>query len=291
MTQSLAKILSSKLLLALLLMFASMSWGSVTACSTAANGSTFSSFGPSNSGDGCAEIDKSFTSLTAVSGPILATDLQLWATGTAPSGNTINPVVANFDTTGSANTWSVNGKLTQTSSFSYVVDANTGGSFTGGTYPSPTTGFVWAMNSLTFVPTGAFSSGTGTETIAMLFCLGQATTAGCAAANQGTITATFTDVGGSTPTFSCTVGTAGTCVSPTGNVVNGFSFTEVSVLDTISLSQTQNGNGHIFTLSNIETDFGEFAEAPEPSTFAMIGTALAGVAFLRFRKKKLAPLS
>jgi hypothetical protein len=172
------------LLGALAVLVAGTSMAAVTACATTANGNTFASYGASSTTDGCAEIDKSFTSLTAVSGVITASDLQLWATGSAPVGNAINPVDVNFDTTGSANTWSAVAISTQNSSFSYVVDANTGGSFTGGTYPSPNAGFNWAMNSITLSPTGTYSAlGAGTETVAMTFCLGQNTNAGCAAAD------------------------------------------------------------------------------------------------------------
>jgi hypothetical protein len=265
---------------------AGTSSAAITACATAANGNAFVSYngpstppGPSPT-DGCSEIDKTFTSLTIVSGAITADDLKLWATGSAPVGNTINPVDVNFDTTGSAHTWSVTGVTTQSSSFSYVVDANTGGSF-----PSPASGF-WAMNSLTFLPTGAYAGGSaaGTETITMTFCLGQATTAGCSAANTGTIVATFSNV--ATPTYTCTVGAAGSCASPTSNVVNNFAFTEVAVLDSLNLSQTHGGTGQSFTLNNIETDWGEFAETPEPTTFLLFGTGLAGVGFLRRRKLK-----
>jgi hypothetical protein len=276
------------LLGSMLLLIAGTSTASVTACATAANGSTFASFGAPSAANGCAEIDKSFTSLAAVSGAITTTDLQLWATGSAPAGNTISPVDVNFDTTGSANSWVSN--ATQSSSFSFVVDAHTGGSFTGGNYPSPNAGFVWAMNSLTLNPTSAFSNNaTGTVTIAMQFCLGQATVSGCSVADSGTITATFTRTTGPTPilTFTCAVGSAGTCASPTGNSVNGFAFTELAALDTITIDQTANGN-HTITLNNIETDFGQFAEAgaPEPSTFVLFGTALAGVGLLRRRRIK-----
>jgi hypothetical protein len=267
-------------------------WASVTACATAAAGNTFSSYGASSSSDGCAEIDKSFTSLGAVSGPILATDLRLWATGTAPSGNTIKPVSVNFDTTGSTDTWRVvgNGTATQNSSFSYVVNANTGGSYTGGSYPSPSVGFVWAINKITLVPTGTYSNaGSGTETVTMTFCLGQATTIGCAAADSGTITATFSS--SSTPTYTCLVGSAGSCVSAASDIVNGFAFTKIAVLNIISLNETYPGN-QTFTLKKIKTNFGEFAESTEPSTFPLLGTGLIGVAFIRYRKlrrSRLAP--
>ena len=263
---------------AMLLLGAGIGRASVTACATAPNGNTFASYGASDPANGCSEIDKTFTSLTAVSGPVLATDLQLWATGSPPVGNSISPVDVNFDTTGSTDTWQVEGVATQNSSFSYVVDANTGGSF-----PSPTTG-IWAINGIEFAPTGTFAGGAaaGTETVTMTFCLGSATTAGCSAANTGTITAKFSS---STPNYTCTVGAAGTCASPTGNAVNNFAFTEVAVLDSVSLSQTNPDVGQSFTLDNIGNHWEEFA-TPEPSTFLLIGTALAGVGFLRRRKSK-----
>lgn len=260
----------------------SFAWGAISACATGAQGNSFASYGSSSSTNGCSEIDKTFTNLSLDSAtgtiPMTTTNLSIWANGTAPVGDTLGPVTANFDGS-AANSWQVSLKnQTQDTTFSYVATANTGGSF-----PSPSTaGLIWAINSLQLVVTQGPDSNSGaTSTVTMNFCLGATTTAGCG--NLGTIVGSF--VGSNAPTYTCSF--AG-CVSATGNVVNFTSVTQVAISQSVHLVM-DGSNGHEAEIGNIANVFGETAFSggvPEPSSFLLLGSALAALGALRSRRKK-----
>ena len=221
---------------------------------------------------GCAAIDKSFSNFTdtALVGSLGAgATFAFSASGMAPLGDTMLPVSTQL---------SVLGVQQLTPSYqeavNYDVVSNTGGSYTGGSYPTPATpGATWAISGLTFIPNISVTGNGQTATAFEEFCLNAASTSGCPSADFGEISVVFSKGGSST---TC-IGTY--CASANGSVVNfptpvtqiamGFQV-NVGTADTLGV-----------TLHNFDTDFSGVAvspsvpQLPEPSTFLMLVVGLA----------------
>jgi hypothetical protein len=120
------------------------------------------------------------------------------------------------------------------------------------------------------------------------FCLSGSPT-NCGATNYVTIEAIYNS-GSTTPDYSCKVtGTiAGiSCASPNSDIAN------ISLSDQVTTLLVQNaytlqepGGSTTVTLNYFQDTFGEQIGVPEPSTFVLFGSALAGIAALRFRQRK-----
>jgi hypothetical protein len=296
---------------------AGISRASVTACSSTPNGTAISAY--TGAANGCSAVDMSYTNLTVTGAsssggaPTPSTaNIAAYSSGdTGASGNTAGPVNILFDGNGVTDNWSLSGLLSQNQGFTinYAANANTGGAYTGGTYPTPTgANLHWTISGLlltstnTIVCNGPLGCLPNAQQIVITetFCIGAATTAGCAPADFGTINATITGVAGSTTgqvttAFVCTFASGG-CVSSTGNQIN-FTAGELSTLqtngiaisDAVTITRTLGLDLATVTLTNLENQFDQLAEAPEPSTFILVGFALAAVAILRFRKRNSNP--
>ncbi len=274
-------------------------WGGVTSCSAIPPGTTLATLG-TGAGNGCASIDLSYTNFalsnaTATgAGTTLPTSSNLYAysTGTAAIGNTVGPV--DLFTDGFASVGGNGTAFSETATISAQVTANTGGSYTGGTYPSPTSG-MWTITGLQLNPT---ASGGGSETIVITenFCVG-ATSAtvgsgGCTAAEQGTLTATYN--GSSAAAFTCTFNgsTSGVCggngASSSASFSSlGYAVTTVAISETANLSATGvHGSATLTDIENIFTESTAAAATPEPSSFVLMGCALAGLVLLSSRIRR-----
>lgn len=321
------EISSSLTVFALTLCTAVTGWGGIATCAPAANGTTLTTLNTGTAPNGCGAVDLSFATFsvtgasrsptTGGSAPPLPgmDNIAMYSAGdTGASGNTVGPVNALFDGDGVASNWTLAAAgttQTQAGTINYVTQANTGGAYAGGvdTYPSPAnTNLHWAFAGLLLLPTDSIvcTGGCGTNNqqiiITETFCLGATSTTvltgGCTAANEGTMNATITGVAGSTTgavtiVYACTFG-AGGCVSSTSNQINFVAadqqFTQIAISDAFSITRTT-GSGATVTLTNFENQFDEFASAPEPSTFLLLGSALACVAAIRLRKRRNAIFS
>jgi hypothetical protein len=222
-------------------------------------------------GSGCAEIDKSFSNFidtVLVGSKGGGASFAFSASGMAPLGDTMFPVSTQLSVLGAQ-------ELTPSyqESVNYNVVSNTGGSYSGGSYPTPSTpGATWAISGLTFTPSMSVNGNGQSATALEEFCLNAADVSGCPAADSGEISVSFSK-GGSTTTCASTY-----CVSANGNVVNfPTPVTQIAIGFDVRVGGAETLG---VTLNNFGTDFSGVAvsesvpELPEPSTFLMAGVGL-----------------
>jgi hypothetical protein len=283
---------SCTVVLALALGTAGTGWGTVAACATGTPGTSLTALGTASATSGCFQDDLSYTSLNLTGGAFTGggtapttASISIYSTGTAASGNTIGPV--NLFVDGYASITN-GGTSSETGTVDAQVTANTGVGVGGLTYTAPTSSALhWAYTTLTLAPNVA-AVGTGdTVTITENFCLNanQATLGnGCNAADQGTITATYT--GSTTAAFTCAFGTTGICVTGTGEVnfaALPFAPTTIAMTDAVTIDRV---TGTTVTLTNFEDTFGETSIGPEPASFGLMGAAIASLALIGWHKRK-----
>ncbi|MGA7408918.1 MAG: hypothetical protein WBW33_00440 [Bryobacteraceae bacterium] len=255
--------------LAVFLLLATAAFANTIACPSIGSGIPVATIPP---GTGCAEIDKSFSGFidTVLVGSLGGgAAFGFSASGMAPLGDTMFPVTTQL---------SVLGTQALTPSYqeavNYNVVSNTGGSYTGGSYPTPATpGATWAISGVTFIPDISVNGNGQSANAFEEFCLNAATAAGCPLAEDGEIEVQFFH-GGSSITSCFGI----YCASANGNVLNfPTPVTQIAVgFDVVVGGATTTG----VTLNNFETDFSGVAvsasapEVPEPSTFLTVVVGL-----------------
>jgi hypothetical protein len=144
------------------------------------------------------------------------------------------------------------------------------------------------MSALILTPTFPNLNNSDVASATVNFCLGatQATVGGgCLAANQGSFLMTW---GVGTNTLSSLTGLA------VGNVSNALQVVAIAipapyrVFSSISLTSafTLSANGgNSLRLDDFAIGYDQIAVSPEPSTFVMLGSALAGLALYRKRRR------
>jgi hypothetical protein len=286
------KLFRSCTLVLLALGTAGTGWASVSACGTTpASQQALSFYGATSTANGCFQDDLSYTNLNVTGGAFtgggtLPTtgNIDIYSTGTAASGNTIGPV--NLFVDGFASIAS-GGTSSETGTVGLQASANTG-TVGGNTYVAPTgAGLHWAYTTLTFAPAAAAVPTGDSVTITENFCLNASSAtvgSGCVAADQGTITATFT--GSTTAVFTCAFGTAGICLSASSGGVDfatlPFAPTTIAITDLVNINRI---GGTTVTFTNFENTFGESSFTPEPASFGLMGAALASLAVLGCRRR------
>ncbi len=280
--------------LLVVLMFSSVSYGAISACATASTGTVLT--GLSGSGNGCAAVDLSFENLavtnSSATGPAFnaptTANTALYTTSSTPVGNiiataglTINPVNGgDWERTTGNNT------STMTATFSWVTFAHTGGTYGSGTpYSLPDPGNGWFFDAITLLTSGNVTSiaAGNSITVAQTICLNALTTASCGVDSLATITATYNPGAGTTAAFSCSTGSASlSCINGNSglDILNSLHVTQIAFSTAITLNRT--GSGTV-DLNYFTTNYDQFADAvaPEPSTFGLMGVALAGLGALK----------
>jgi hypothetical protein len=226
-----------------------ISYGSPSFCSTTAPGTDLTTL---NSGGGCSQDDVIFSGFTVTTGGVNSVtapgeaDVSMYGSGANPA------VTALFDTPGTsgAPTWQVSTSGDQMDSIL--------------SYTASTTGMFTQLG----VPlTEANFSGSGSSmTITVSYCLGVTTVSGgCeSGANGGSFEV---EVAGSAVFFN------------TGPVSLNSGFNTIAIQNEIVIN-----NG--YALLSLPNELDEtFADTPEPTTFVLMGSALAGLAFLRYRRR------
>jgi hypothetical protein len=288
----------------------SISYAAVTGC-LGATITTISTTGGETPAGGCGQTDLGFntfnvtqqTGIGTENGPAEGATTLSTSGGVISGGTTITPI--NLDFTANYTTGNAHGASTVDETVSYLATPNLGGA---AEEPTGAAGHVWAINGIsaltipaptlagTGIPTG---TGTGTADVYLkiieTICLGQTSLANCAAANQATLTALVTYSGTALNVVqnsaSCgSVAATFDCVANNSNGSLAFSgiFSAVITNEIILNHPVDTGTGttrYDLSLAGLDDTFDQM-EAPEPSTFILLGSALAGLGALRLRKSR-----
>lgn len=263
-------------------------WAAISACTTG-TGQTLTVV---NTGPGCTVTDELYNNFSAPTSGVTAGDIFIQGVNAATYGaTTITPVQIDFSTTGT-NTWTAaHGTTLPATAFNYKVGVDT--AVTGYTAPhSPDSS--WDITEVLAGMTASTFHGTSSATLIENFCAN----GGTLGANGGAITGCATSVTGQIKIVETTGGFADTCTFGGTTITCGGGNTSatpfITLASPVSFLTVQesigiiNNNGSAgITVSPILNEFDETGETPEPSTFALLGSALAGVATLHFRRRKL----
>jgi len=300
---------SSKSLLVgvLFCLSSSISYAAVTGCAGSSI-TTISTTGGETPTGGCGQTDLGFntfavnrdTGIGTGNGPSEGTTDLSTSGGVISGGTTITPI--SFDFAATYTTGNAHGASAVDETVSYLATPNLGGA---AEEPTGAAGHSWAINGIaaltipaptltgTGIPTG---TGTGTADVYLQIietvCLGQTSLANCAAANEATLTALVTYSGtalnavqnsSSCGSVTATFG----CVALNGNLTFNDIFSAVVTDEIILNHPVDTGNGattYNLSLAGFDDPFDQ-VEAPEPSTFILLGSALTGLGALRLRKR------
>ncbi len=218
---------------------------------------------------GCAEVDKSFSNFidTVLVGSLgSGAAFGFSASGMAPLGDTMAPLTAHLTVLGAQ-------QLTPSyqEAVTYNVVSHTGGSYLGGSYPTPATpGATWAISGLTFIPSITVTGNGQNASAFEEFCLNAASVAGCQLIDSGEISVAFFNGSSSITCLGIY------CASASGRVANfPIPVTQIAIdFDVTGGGATTTG----VTLNDFDTVFSGVAVAasvPEPSTFLMVIVGLA----------------
>jgi hypothetical protein len=281
------------------LAFAGIGKASTAACTTTGNGSTLASYGLPSLANGCWETDQTFSdfNVTNSSGPFAP--VQSTSTdnivGSTTFSNVSTPwtVGATFE----GNTpWELTGSLGRHLAGTVDMLVNSSQAyFAVGGYPTPPLGdslYIQNVSLATVGSTGDASSIGDSMSVTEIVCIG---TAACTSSDEVTLTATYGNASNA-PVYSCTAGasanaTCGTLLTSSTPILATFTVNAntLNVSDSYNLTVRNNTTD---TLSSFLNNFGEFEFeptefAPEPSTFLLLGTAMAALIVLRLRRRKV----
>jgi hypothetical protein len=276
-----------------------------TGTTTGINGTTgVGNASGNNPVNGCAVTDLGFKTFAVnvkagdgtFNGPAEG-NITLSSTGGAiTGGDAISNIglsfAAAFDSTSST------GARTLNETISYLVAA--------GLQDPPTTPATdhWAMTGVTAlsiagstisgftIPTGASAP---SITVTEVICLGQTSIVGCTAANEATLSLAVTYTGNGTshtlttgtPTATCGSVTAGFGCAISAGGITFNPLISVAIIDTVVINHPASGGLNYdlsftgFTDPIVQSEF-----TPEPSTFILLGSALAALGGLHLRKRK-----
>jgi hypothetical protein len=314
MQQSSVGVVCSRLLFpVLLLVFADVSWASVASCATTATLDSFNTgVTPTGTGNGCFDIDKSFTNFSVANASTGGGLAQSNSTDQITGTNTFSAVTSPWSVTTTftptvAADWSVSGRASPTfdtinGTINMVVNSN-GAFIAPGTgagqnnqypVPIPASDRFYIQTASLGPVVGTTGHGFVPDTIVITetFCAG---VAACNAADQIVLTATIGNNSSVVSSFTCvaaganTMATCGSASSASAITVTFYyPFVQaLNVSDNYTEIVQQSGGGFLTTdtLSSFGNVFGGVELSPEPSTFVLLGTALLGLGALRFARR------
>lgn len=276
------------------LLSANWAWGTTAACSqpsptTISNLQTTAGFGSY-----CYETDKTFSNVTVTDGGSTAGGVTQSASTIALQGSD------NLSTYTTGVPWMVAANFVGATPADFQASSTSSGSYAATygqmtflvtssstaanlAYPTPQAG---QFNDITGVSLAADatignSSTTDFAQVEMAFCIGSAS---CTADN---IVESYVTIGGGVPAAGCSAGrnagiVVSSCTLSAASVTFASAATTLNVIEYYT-AYAQGGTSTTSTLNYFQDIFTEEEMTPEPSTFLLIGSALAGIAALRLR--------
>jgi hypothetical protein len=252
------------------------------------------------SGNGCTYVNANFLTFNAGT-PTGAGDgnFPVPATGASTNlefGASGNPTyILDFRTSGQTTTQGLTGACVADSWC--VKGASADASQTITYDATATTGTFYGLTLADGTVTTGELRGSDTITVQEQYCVGGASIATCSAADLGSIkivqttpgSTTAIDTGGFTAAPVITICqatiTGGACTPVTSTLaevgIAGGS-KNITIQDAVTITSVSDEQDNLF----IDSFNDGFQTTPEPSTFILMGSALAGVAALKFRKQK-----
>jgi len=241
---------------------------------------------PGGSSAGCEQVDKQFSTFGYTPGgtnPVAGSGVAVNFAGTSP----LSAIGVEF---GGSNTWNVNSPSASTTAI--------------GTYDvAVDPAFSNSITSMTLSANATFGTpalGTDNITLFEYFCAGGAAACAGGAAATGGINLTSptagylefidtgTGFGSGSNQFVCFNNGGSSCTASSNNTINFVTsiytggFKDIYIANNVSVSST---SGVQVSLNNFTENYFESLDTPEPSTFALMGVALAGLGLARYRRK------
>jgi hypothetical protein len=153
----------------------------------------------------------------------------------------------------------------------------------------------WFFNTVTAGISGSVGNAiTGTQSISVItsFCLGATTMATCggSGANFGTLTANIAE--NASPVLGCGTGSTAnyTCSGGVLDISNAQYVTQIAFSTVVTANHIAAlGTGaQTVDLNNFSLAFTQFAEAPEPGSYILMGSGLAALGFIARRRRRQA---
>jgi hypothetical protein len=286
------------------LVLSSMSWATEASCSTT---TALSNIG-TGTGNGCYTVDQTYSNFTVTDqssgAPTQSTSTvsiagsSTWTSDATPWTNTITFSGNTGAGSNTAAPWSVTGSASSFEDLQafpfYVTNSTESASyFPPPGYPVPPAGDSLLITSVSLNAVGSTGANTADGIYAGLeFCIGPAACGGYSGSgNVIYLLAEFLGAGVTTPTYICMAGTSASAACSAASSSSPITVTFSSPIPTLNFGDNYDlfaasGTPSTVTLTDFSINYGNEELTPEPSTFTLLGAALAVASVFERRKRK-----